>query len=401
MVFPGRAVSGAPPALSLHRSLISKVPATRIEVDLDAIAKNVQVLKQVCGPRTSLMAVVKANAYGHGAAHTARTALCHGADWLGVARMAEAVQLRYAGIDAPILLFGNTLPERAVTAAGHGIRITLTGLDTAKAVHAAARKARTVVPAHIKIDTGMGRLGLCPGLDMDRVLADIRSMMQLDHLEIEGIYTHFANADAADKAHARQQLALFTEVLDRLDAANRLPRVIHAANSAALLTLPQSHFTLVRPGIALYGLCPGPGVDGSRLTPALSIVSEITQVKQVPRGFAVSYGSTHVTDRATVIATVPVGYADGYSRGLSGRACMLVRGQRAPVTGRVCMDFTMIDVGHIPDVRIGDEVMVLGPQGSDTVSADELAELTGTINYEITAGLTSRLPVCYRKESVS
>jgi alanine racemase len=314
--------------------------------------------------------------------------------------MAEAVQLRNAGIQAPILLFGNTLPERAVAAAGHGIRISLTGLVGAKTVNAAAKNAGTVVPAHIKLDTGMGRLGLYPGLDKDRVLADIRSMMQLDHLEIEGIYTHFANADAADKTHARQQLALFTRVLDSLDAANRLPRVIHAANSAATLTLPQSHFTLVRPGIALYGLCPGPGVDGSRLTPALSIVSEITQVKQVPKGFAVSYGSTHVTNRPTAIATVPVGYADGYSRGLSGRARMLVRGQRAPVTGRVCMDFTMIDVGHIPGVRVGDEVMVLGTQGSDTVSADELAELTSTINYEITAGLTARLPICYRKESV-
>jgi alanine racemase len=401
LTFPEQAVSIASPALSLHRSLVSKVPATRIEVDLDAIAKNVQVLKQACDPQISLMAVVKANAYGHGAAQVAQTALSHGADWLGVARMAEAIQLRDAGIEAPILVFGNTLPDRAVVAAGHGIRITLTGLEGAKAVNAAARKTGTVVPAHIKIDTGMGRLGLCPGLDMDLALADIRSMMQLDHLEIEGIYTHFANADAADKTHARQQLALFTRVMDHLDADNRLPRLIHTANSAATLTLPQSHFTLVRPGIALYGLCPGPGVDGSDLTPALSIVSEITQIKQVPRGFAVSYGSTHVTDRPTAIATVPVGYADGYSRGLSGKAHMLVRGQRAKVTGRVCMDFTMIDVGRIPDVRVGDEVMVLGIQGSDTVSADELAELTGTINYEITAGLTSRLPVCYRKESVS
>jgi alanine racemase len=401
MAFPGLAHSAASPVPLLHHTLVSKVPATRIEVDLDAIAKNTRVLKQACGPPTSLMAVVKANAYGHGAVHVARTALCHGADWLGVARMAEAVQLRNAGIQAPVLLFGNTLPDQAVAGANHGIRITLTGLDTAKAVQAAARNARTIVPAHIKIDTGMGRLGLCPGLDMDRVLADIRSMMQLDHLEIEGIYTHFANADAEDKAHARQQLTLFTKVLDRLDAANRLPRIIHAANSAALLTLPQSHFTLVRPGIALYGLCPGPGVDGSRLTPALSIVSEITQVKQVPRGFAVSYGSTHVTERATAIATVPVGYADGYSRGLSNRAHMLVRGQRAPVTGRVCMDFTMIEVGHIPNAAPGDPVTLLGTQGNNTVSADELAELTGTINYEITAGLTARLPVCYRKESVS
>ncbi len=247
----------------------------------------------------------------------------------------------------------------------------------------------------------MGRLGLCPGLDMDQTLADIRSMIQLDHLKIEGIFTHFANADAVDQTHARQQLALFTRVLDHLDAANRLPIAIHAANSAATLTLPRTHFTLVRPGIALYGLCPGPGVDGSRLTPALSIVSEITQIKQVPKGFAVSYGSTHVTDRPTAIATVPVGYADGYPRRLSCRAHMLVKGQRAPVIGRVCMDFTMIDVGQIPDAAEGDPVMVLGSQGNETVSADELAGLAGTINYEITAGLTSRLPIFYRKGTAS
>ena len=383
----------------LKQALFSRVSATRIEVDLDAVAKNTRVLKQACAPQTSLMAVVKANAYGHGAVHVARTVLSQGAKWLGVARMAEAVQIRDAGIDAPVLVFGDTLPDRAVAAARHGIRITLTGPDAASAINAAARNARTFVTAHIKIDTGMGRLGLCPGLNMDQTLADIRSMMQMDHLKVEGIYTHFANADAVDKTHARHQLTLFTELLDRLDAENRLPQIIHAANSAATLMLPESHFTLVRPGIALYGLCPGPGVDGTQLSPAMSIISKITQIKQVPKGFAVSYGSTHVTDRPTVIATIPVGYADGYPRCLSNTAHMLVNGQRAKVTGRVCMDFTMIDVGHIPNASPKDDVVVMGTQGDDTISADELADLSGTINYEITAGLTSRLPVCYRKKS--
>lgn len=393
---PGRTCALPSPVMPLKRALFSRVPATRIEVDLDAIATNTRVLKQACAPQTSLMAVVKANAYGHGAVHVARTVLSHGANFLGVARMAEALQLRDAGIQAPILVFGCTSPALAVAAADHNIRITLTGPDAARAVNAAASTAGTPVAAHIKIDTGMGRLGLCPGLDMDRTLADIRSMLQLDHLEVEGIYTHFANADAVDKTHARQQLALFTELLDRLDAGNLLPPIIHTANSAATLTLPESHFTLVRPGIALYGLCPGPGVDGTKLTPAMSIISRITQVKQVPKGFAVSYGSTHVTDRPTVIATVPVGYADGYPRRLSGTAHMLVSGHRAQVTGRVCMDFTMIDVGHIPDVCPGEAVVILGTQGNDTVSADELASLAGTINYEVTAGITSRLPLCYR-----
>ncbi len=397
---PTRSGSLNSPAMSLKRVLFSRMPATRIEVDLDAIARNTRVLHQVCAPNTSLMAVVKANAYGHGAVPVADTVLSHGADFLGVARMSEAVQLREAGIQAPILVFGETLPARAVQAAGLDIRVTLTGLDAAKALNEAARAARTFVTAHIKIDTGMGRLGLCPGLDMSGTLADLTSMMQMDNLAIEGIYTHFANADAVDHTHAKQQLALFTQVLDRLDADNLLPEVIHAANSAATLTLPQSHFTMVRPGISLYGLCPGPGVDCTDLTPALSIISTIIQVKHVPKGFAVSYGSTHVTDRPTAIATVPMGYADGYSRLLSAKAHMLVRGQRARVAGRVCMDFTMIDVGHIPDAGPGDEVVVLGTRGSETVSADELANLIGTINYEVVAGLTGRLPVCYRKQPI-
>jgi alanine racemase len=396
---PGRGIAMPSPVMPLKRTLFSRVPATRIEVDLDAVAKNTRVLKQACAPHTSLMAVVKANAYGHGAVHVARTVLSHGAEWLGVARVAEAAQIRDAGINAPVLLFGDTLPNQAVAAAGHGIRITLTSLDAAKAINAAARAARTPVTAHIKIDTGMGRLGLCPGLDMDQTLADLKTMMHLDHLDVEGIYTHFANADAVDNTHARQQLALFTELLDRLDAGNRLPRIIHAANSAAALALPESHFTMIRPGIALYGLCPGPGVDCTKLTPAMSIISQIIQIKQVPKGFGVSYGSTHVTEQPTVIATVPVGYADGYPRRLSNIARMLLRGHRAKVTGRVCMDFTMIDVGHIPGVCPGEPVVILGNQGNDTVSADDLASLAGTINYEVTAGLTSRLPLCHRPVS--
>ncbi len=397
---PGRAGSLSSPAISLKRTLFSRVPATRIAVDLDAVARNTRVLHQACTPNTSLMAVVKANAYGHGAVHVAQTVLSHGANFLGVARMSEAVQLREAGIQAPVLVFGDTLPDLAVQAAGLDIRVTLTGIDAAKTLNDAAGAARTSVTAHIKIDTGMGRLGLCPGLDMSKTLTDLTSMMQMDNLAIEGIYTHFANADAVDNTHAKQQLALFTQVLDRLDADSLLPQVIHAANSAATLTLPRSHFTMVRPGIALYGLCPGPGVNCTDLTPALSLISTISQVKQVPKGFAISYGSTHVTDRPTAIATVPVGYADGYSRLLSAKAHMLVKGQRARVTGRVCMDFTMIDVGHIPDAAVGDEVVVLGTRGNETVSADELADLMGTINYEVVAGLTSRLPVYYRRQPI-
>ncbi|MCA1794631.1 MAG: alanine racemase [Desulfotignum sp.] len=394
-VRPGSSAGG--PADPLQQSLFSRPPRTRIEVDLSAIARNIQVLKRHCRSGTKLMAVVKANAYGHGAVHVARTALDNGADFLGVARMSEAVQLLDAGIRLPMLVFGDVLPLQALHGQDHGIRITLTSLASARAVSTAALSHGCTVIAHIKIDTGMGRLGLCAGVNMNQTMADLEAMMQLENLAIEGIYTHFANADARDKTHAERQLALFSQVLDRLAQKKLVPDIVHAANSAATLTLPQSHFTMVRPGIALYGLCPGPGVDCTDLTPALSILSRIIQIKQVPKGFAVSYGSTHVTDQPTTIATVPVGYADGYSRLFSSNAHMLVKGQRAKVVGRVCMDFTMIDVGHIPDAGLGDEVVVLGSRGSDTISADELAKLAHTINYEIVAGLTSRMPVFYRQ----
>ncbi|MCF8093265.1 MAG: alanine racemase [Desulfotignum sp.] len=394
-VRPGSPAGG--PKDPLRQSLFSRPPHTRIEVDLSAIARNIQVLKRHCRPGAKLMAVVKANAYGHGAVHVANTALAGGADFLGVARMSEAVQLLDSGIRAPMLIFGDVWPQQAVQGQAHGIRITLTSLASARAVSAAAFSHDCTVTAHIKIDTGMGRLGLCAGVNMEQTMADLEAMMQLENLAIEGIYTHFANADAIDKTHTKRQLALFSQVLDRLAEKSLVPEIVHAANSAATLEIPESHFTMVRPGIALYGLCPGPGVNCTDLTPALSILSRIIQVKQVPKGFAVSYGSTHVTDRATTIATIPVGYADGYSRLFSAKAHMLVKGNRAKVAGRVCMDFTMIDVGHITDVRLGDEVVILGSRGSDTISADELAKLAHTINYEIVAGLTSRMPVFYRK----
>ncbi len=394
-VRPG-SLSGTP-ADPLQQSLFSRPPHTRIEVDLSAIARNIQVVKQHCRPGTKLLAVVKANAYGHGAVHVANTALAWGADFLGVARISEAVQLLEAGIRSPMLVFGDVWPLQAVHGQAHGIRITLTSLSSARAVSAVALSHGCTVTAHIKIDTGMGRLGLCAGVNMDRTMADLEAIMQLENLAIEGIYTHFANADAKDKTHTDQQLALFSQVLGRLAEKNLVPDIVHAANSAATLEIPDSHFTMVRPGISLYGLCPGPGIDCTDLTPALSILSRIIQLKQVPKGFAVSYGSTHITDRATTIATIPVGYADGYSRLFSAKAHMLVKGQRAKVVGRVCMDFTMIDVGHILDAGLGDEVVILGSRGSDTISADELAKLANTINYEIVAGLTSRMPVFYRQ----
>ncbi len=376
-------------------------PLTRVYVNLDALSANVRALKATCADRVNLMAVVKANGYGHGAVETAKTALASGASWLAVARISEAVTLRRAGVTAPILLFGDILPEQAVYAADHDIRISLASIDAAKEISAAARGAGCRVKAHVKMDTGMGRLGLLadPELNIDGLIQDFFKIRALPGLQLEGIYTHFANADAHDKAHVLEQAALFSGIRDTLKARGETSLLAHGANSAAVIELPGTHFDMVRPGISLYGLWPSNEVGRNliRLEPAMSIRSRIIHIKDVPKGFKVSYGSTHITPHPTQIATVPIGYADGYSRLLSGCGTMLVRGMRARITGRVCMDFTMIDVGHIPGVCRGDEVVILGTQGNESVSADDIAKLTGTINYEVTAGLTGRMPLVHER----
>lgn len=374
-------------------------PQASADVDLGAVGRNIKALKRLTAAGTRIMAVVKANAYGHGAAPVARAAVTAGADFLAVARISEAVELREAGIDAPLLLFGIPLPEQAPYLATHDIRATIADLETARTLSGHLKSRNLTLSVHIKVDTGMGRLGfvhnsLAPS-DDHPVIKDILGIQALRNIRVEGVYSHLACADEADKTHAREQVRRFSLLTEELNAAGTPPYIFHCANSAGLIDLPESHFDMVRPGISIYGLWPSDQMDRSRvsLEPAMSIRSNIIQVKQVPEGFNVSYGGTHVTPRPTAIATVPVGYADGYSRLLSNRGQMLVRGVRAPVVGRVCMDFTMIDVGHIPDAATGDEVVILGRQGKEEITADELARLTRTINYEITAGLTGRIPL--------
>jgi alanine racemase len=279
--------------------------------------------------------------------------------------------------------------------AANNIRASLTSLKIAKALSTVAKTQPDPLKVHIKVDTGMGRLGFVHIPDLADATDPICSLQDLPGLEIEGLYTHMANADARDKTHANGQITAFSHLIRQLTDRGMTFSLCHAANSAGVIDLPGSHFDLVRPGIALYGLWPSremlnTGVD---LKPVLSITSKIIHLKKVPAGFAVSYGSTQVTERPTTIATVPIGYADGYSRLLSSSGQMMVRGYKAPVIGRVCMDFTMIDVGHIPDVRPDDQVIILGKKGNQAVTADDLADLTGTINYEITAALTRRIPI--------
>ena len=381
-------------------------PLVWAEIDLGAIAHNVRELRRITRPEARLMVAVKANAYGHGLEAVARRALAAGADALGVARLPEALQLRGAGIDAPVLIFGYTPPDRIGDVIGHDLIQAVYSLETARAYSQAASVAGAAVRLHLKVDTGMGRLGMLPqtgqrvqpAMDArDGAVEEVRQIKGLPGLHLEGVFTHFASSDSADKSYADDQFNRFTGFLDELKRAGVEFDVRHAANSGAIIDMPRTHLDMVRAGITLYGLYPSDEVDRRTvdLKPAMSIKARIAHVKAVPAGFAVSYGMTHKTNRPTVIATVPIGYADGYSRLLSNRGSMLVRGRRAPIVGRVCMDLTMIDVGHIGGAAVEDEVVILGRQGGEEISADEIAGWRNTINYEVVSSITARVPRIY------
>ena len=380
------------------------MPQTIVEVDLACIDNNLRALKNACPDTTRLMAVVKANAYGHGAVAVAKQALASGASCLAVARISEAAELRQAGIGAPILLFGDLHEDHVAYAAEQDLSITISSDADAFRLSQKAIELGITLKAHVKVDTGMGRLGICAGplLDtessptgLDRTADDILDIVNLGNIEVEGLYTHFANADCLDKTHALHQLEIFSNLLAALKQRGFEPEIRHAANSAATMEMPQAHLNMVRTGIAMYGLWPSEEVDKTQflLKPAMSIHSRIIHLKHVPAGFKVSYGSTFATERPSRIATVPIGYADGYSRLLSSKGSMLVRGIAVPVVGRVCMDFTMIDVTDVADAVLGDNVVILGCQGDACITADEIARLTGTINYEVVSSLTRRMPL--------
>ena len=372
------------------------------EIDLDAIGDNVRAIRNAVGMQPHIMAVVKANAYGHGAVAVAWASLQAGATWLGVARLEEAIELREAGLTAPILILGHCPPGCVPEALAWDIRLTVSSVREAREMARWASAAGGTLRLHLKVDTGMGRLGMLAGPelggDLENAVQEIAEIQGLAAISLEGVFTHFACADSKDKSSAEAQWRLYIRLLQALENHGLSFPVRHAANSAAIIDLPHTHLDLVRAGIMLYGLYPSPEVDHSnvRLTPAMSIKTRITHVKEVPAGFAVSYGSTYSTPAPTRIATVPVGYADGYSRLLSSQASMLVRGQRVPVVGRVCMDQTLIDVGRVPEAAHGEEVVVLGTQGEAEISADELARLTETINYEVVATVMARVPRVYR-----
>jgi len=352
------------------------------------------------------MVVVKANAYGHGVVQVTQQALESGAEVLGVARLNEGIALRKAGFDEPILIFGFTPPAVAGKLIAFDLTQSVWSYQTAEAYSAAAVTAGKPIKIHLKVDTGMGRLGLLPDCRGDSdpglssktsALQEVKAIASLPCLELEGIYTHFATADALDKSYAKAQFEIYVNFLNELRQANLKVPVKHAANSGAIIDMPETHLDMVRAGISLYGLYPSDEVDKGRieLQPAMTLKARVVHLKNVPAGFKISYGCTYETRSPTTIASVPVGYADGYNRRLSSQGHMLVRGRRAPIVGRVCMDQTMLDVGHIPDVSLEDEVVIFGRQGDEAITVDEIASILNTINYEIVSALTDRVPRVY------
>ena len=355
---------------------------TRAVVDLDAIRGNIRALKP---SDAELMAVVKANAYGHGDVPVARAALEAGATWLGVALVEEGLRLREAGIDAPVLVLAELPGGSEKEALASGLTPTIA---SERAVHAVAEAAGAVgrgVEVHVKVDTGMGRVGVRPdgAGDLCRLVLDAG-------LTLDGVWTHLARAEELTDETTRVQLDRFEAVLRTLEGDGIRPRYGHAANSAGTIAWPDARLDLVRVGIAMYGVSPGPQLD-VKLAPAMSLRSRVSFVKRVDPGDAISYGHRYRAERATTIATVPIGYADGYPRALSNKAPVLVAGRRCRVAGTITMDQLMVDCGDL-EVEVGDEVVLYGTQGEEEIRVEELAELAGTIGYELVAALGERVP---------
>ncbi len=361
-------------------------------VDLDALRWNFKQVREKVGARVKILSVVKANAYGHGGPEVARTLAEAGSDFFGVATLEEGLQLRESGIKTPVLIMAGAYAEQVDEFIRNDLTPTICEPAVLRDLEALARKRATTLNFHLKVDTGMGRIGF-PASEIDLWLPELAG---LKAMKLRGLFSHFSKAESIEGGYTRNQLEIFNRVLKRFQEADCQVPLVHLANSAAVISLPSSHFSMVRPGIMLYGIHPSSGMTTQvSLKPVLSWRTRILQLKRLPSGSSISYGQTFVTQRESLIATLPVGYADGYHRLLSNRGVVLIRGKRAPVVGRICMDLTMVDVTEIPGVEQGDEAVLLGDQGGETVSADEMAGWAETISYEILTSISARVPRIY------
>lgn len=364
------------------------------EIDLEALSENYRNIRRLISPGCRYLAIVKADGYGHGAATVATHLQKEGADWFGVATLEEGLRLRKAGIYRPILVLGYTDPTAAPVLASNTITQTLFSEEYARMLAAEAEKSNCRVDCHIKIDTGMCRLGF--DAESPDTVPVLTKLAKESNLHITGIFTHFAVADDLtedSKEFTQLQYTRFSGVCNRLQSAGVNVGIRHCCNSAGSLLHPEYHLDMCRVGISQYGLDPDPCLVGTLpMKPAMSLHAVVTMVKEIPAGSTVSYGRTYTAPSPREIATVPIGYADGYSRALSNKASMVIHGKLAPVIGRVCMDQLMVDVTDIPETRAGDHVTVVGAEGGAEVTFDDLARWIGTINYEVICGISKRVP---------
>lgn len=365
---------------------------TWAEVDLDALQHNFMAARKRLPGNMKLLVTVKANAYGHGALPVAKV-LQDKADYLALAAMDEAAQLRQAGITVPMLILGPVLPADYPRAAKYGVALTVSSLKEAEAISACGERCGKTITVHFALDTGMSRIGFpCT----EAAARQIEEAARLPGIKAEGLFSHFASSDSLDKTYARLQLENFRRMINAIGV--KFP-ICHMHNSAAIVDM-EPEFDMVREGIILYGLYPSSQVELARVggvLPVMQLRSHVSVVKQLPAGTPVSYGCTYVTSRDSVIATVMAGYADGVPRLLSGRGAVIIRGVKAPIVGRICMDQLMVDVTHIPGVCPGDVVTIFGSDAEETITADEVAELADTIGYELVCGISPRVPRVYLK----
>jgi alanine racemase len=358
-------------------------------IDHAALRWNLSQIRAKVGAKVKILCMVKANGYGHGAAPIAQTFARGGADAFGVATLEEALELRQTGIGAPITVLAGVYSDQLDAFIGQELTPVVYDVATLNRLEAEAGRRQAPLKFHLKIDTGMGRLGVLPA-EAGQWIPELK---KLRALKLEGVFSHFSHAESVVGDYTQKQLEIFIGVLKQLRAAGLAPSLVHLANSAATITLPAAYFDMVRPGIMLYGVYPSAAMASQiELKPALTWKTKILQLKKVPAGTSISYGQTFVTQRESLIATLPLGYADGYQRLLSNRGEVMVGGKRAPVVGRVCMDLTMIDVTDIRKVQEGDEVVLLGCQGAAEISADEMAAWAETISYEILTSISARVP---------
>jgi alanine racemase len=368
------------------------------EIDLDAIAHNVLEIKRLIGRNVEMMGVVKADAYGHGVREVVRTLLDNGVTQLAVSMLDEAIQIRNMGIKVPILILSYTDPSRAEEIVANDVMQTVFSTDLAMAISNAAVKLGKTAKVHVKIDTGMTRIGFRPGHDAVNSIKEISGM---PGITVEGMFTHFASADENEREYTNMQFERYMSVCNELLKEGIDIPVKHACNSGGIMQYPEMYLNMVRPGVILYGLYPSSEVDRSilKLKPAMTLKANVILVKDVEPNTCISYGRTFRTSRKSRIATIPIGYADGYTRILSNKGKVLINGEFAPIVGRICMDQCMVDVTDLShEVHVGDEVVLFGSQGNESISVDEVASQIGTINYETICVIGKRIPRVYLKD---